>query len=115
MTKNEEFPDHVLDAARKVFADLESRRLTDECSGKEWRWAEKHDVEMIARAIASVPPIVWRPIASAPTDGTEFLARYKRQGGIVMLVNYDRIGGVWVSKGTAVGNVMVNASEWKPV
>lgn len=60
-------------------------------------------------------PAGWKPISSAPKDGTEFLARWGRQGGSVEIVNWNRIHGHFASKGHALLGFESNATHWTPL
>lgn len=54
----------------------------------------------------------WLPIESCPIDGSEFLARWGRQGGVVQIVKFDRIHNMWTSKERPVLGLLSNATEW---
>nr|WP_315528237.1 hypothetical protein [uncultured Achromobacter sp.] len=57
----------------------------------------------------------WLDIASAPKDGTEFLARWGRQGGVIQIAKWDRLHGYFVSKGEALIGFTTNVTEWAPL
>lgn len=57
----------------------------------------------------------WKPIASAPKDGSEFLACYGRQGNVLQLVKWNKIHGYFESKGKPELGFTSNATDWMPV
>lgn len=57
----------------------------------------------------------WKPIETAPKDGSEFIASYGRQGGVKKLVRWNPIHGFWESKGDFVGGFEANATHWLPI
>ena len=44
----------------------------------------------------------WNPIATAPTDGEEFLTCNMNQGGVKRLVSRNTLHGYWQSKGVPI-------------
>lgn len=65
---------------------------------------------MVARKIDELHG--WKPIETAPKDGTEFIARYTLQGNVKQLVSWNTIHGFWQSKDKSV-NLM--GCEWSAI
>lgn len=57
----------------------------------------------------------WRPIGTAPKDGTEFVAAYANQGFVKQLVSFSPFHNIWVSKGEWVPGFEANATHWFPL
>jgi hypothetical protein len=60
-------------------------------------------------------PVVWRPIETAPKDGTEFIAAFGHQGFVMMLFSYNTIHGYWQTKGIPNQGFLENATHWTPL
>jgi hypothetical protein len=54
----------------------------------------------------------WKPMDTAPKDGTEFVVRYTLQGNVKKLVCWNNIHGFWQSKGESVN---MAGCEWSPI
>lgn len=57
----------------------------------------------------------WKPIESAPKDGSEFLACYTRQGNVTQIVKWNTLHGHFASKGEWLPGFTANATHWMPL
>ena len=57
----------------------------------------------------------WRPIESAPKDGSEFVAAYGHQGFVKQLVRWGKLYKRWESKGKPELGFLENATHWMPL
>lgn len=57
----------------------------------------------------------WKPISSAPKDGSEFLACYARQGNVKQIVKWNTLHGYFSSKGEPLPGFTTNATHWQPL
>ena len=57
----------------------------------------------------------WRPLDSAPRDGTEFVVRYTLQGNVKRLIRWNTLHGFWESKGEAAVALEQQKVEWAPL
>lgn len=83
---------------------LDSRGGTDASRGLAYLLTA--DLRLILDALT------WRPIESAPRDGKEFLAKYDRQGGVVILARFNTVFQCWETKGDPLKGFATNATRW---
>ena len=55
----------------------------------------------------------WKPIETAPKDGSEILTCNMRQGGIMRLIYWYRTAGQWREKGNVI--VCLQDTHWMPL
>ena len=80
----------------------------------EYRVLRDNDFEDVAKVILGMFNWVNREHKEIPKDGREYLVKNNRQGGVVVLVRYDKVHKVYKNKGTVVP--VPNLGDfWKPV
>ena len=78
------------------------------------KWLDANYVSTSHAALqAECARFQWQDIATAPKDGTEFLACWPQQGHVVQLISWNRIHGYWQSKGQP--KVSMHAKLWMPI
>jgi hypothetical protein len=57
----------------------------------------------------------WRPIETAPKDGTEFVVAYPKQAMTLQLIYWSKRHGTWFSKGDSVPGLEYQDVLWMPI
>jgi len=103
---------HVPDASKMVDPDMPTQQLRlhmGELTANEVRvaraairWANAAKETPLERELRLSPPVQidgWRPIETAPKDGTEIIICFKSQGNVMMLYRWNTVHKYWQGKG----------------
>jgi hypothetical protein len=106
--------------ARAVIAvmNAEIKRLRSVAGSSRVDLIDKLEAAEIAldakdKRIAELEAGGWQDIETAPKDGHEFIACLPRQGGVRVLVRWDKLHACWLTKGLAIS--LFDGDLWHPL